>query len=143
MAVSDKTVISDVIGTGDPWIYQNDAETIYSDAGPGYIHAAYRTRRCRAPLQSYHAACRKTFRSRHDQIVLQDLRQALPRAISRDALSRTSLRRPTTESGARASVNVEEMNRLLVEGHRGYLPQHSALRTLWRNPRQCLETSVG
>lgn len=42
MVVSDKTVISSTVGAGDPWWYALVPETVYTDAGPAFIHTRFR-----------------------------------------------------------------------------------------------------
>lgn len=42
MVVTDKTLISSVVGAGDPWVYGLVPEAICTDAGPAFVHKRFR-----------------------------------------------------------------------------------------------------
>ncbi|KQV13719.1 hypothetical protein ASC97_31930 [Rhizobium sp. Root1203] len=111
MAVTDKTLISALVGTGDPWNYTLVPEAVYTDAGPGFIHwrfrAAVAALHCEHVIPpSGHPAARGTVESFFHTCELRFMHYFEGRTFSNII--------EKGKNSPKASLNLDEFNRLFV-----------------------------
>ncbi|TBA20960.1 transposase [Rhizobium ruizarguesonis] len=113
MVVSDKTLISSVVGAGTPWEYGLKPETLLTDAGPAFVHNSFRA--AVAALRCVHAfpptgkpAARGTIESFFHTCELRFMHYFSGRTFSN--ILEKGKRNPKEE----ASLNLDEFNSIFV-----------------------------
>ncbi|WP_440657782.1 DNA-binding domain-containing protein [Ensifer adhaerens] len=113
MVVTDKTLISSVVGAGDPWVYGLVPEALCTDAGPAFIHEKFRAAvaalRCTQMFpRAGDAAARGTIESFFHTCELRFMDYFHGRSFS------NILDRGKYDSHGYAVLNIDEFNRLFV-----------------------------
>lgn len=113
MVVSDKTLLSTVVGAGDPWAYGLVPEAICTDAGPAFVHKRFRAavaalRATQMYPAAGDAAARGTIESFFHTCELRFLDYFHGRTFS------NILEKKKYDSQGYAILNLDEFNRLFV-----------------------------
>ncbi|WFU49175.1 integrase [Sinorhizobium terangae] len=113
MVVTDKTLISSVVGAGDPWVYGLVPESVCTDAGPAFVHEKFRAAvaalRCTQMFpRAGDAAARGTIESFFHTCELRFMDYFEGRTFS------NILEKGKYDSQGYAVLNLDEFNRLFV-----------------------------